>query len=154
MPHTSHICLQRRKQFYRSVSARSEVPCWWQLLECEWKTLELWGRCSRKLSQQDTDSVLAQPSVRFQLGHLSTEFQVPNFLFSSLWQHGRGKYNVPTAIEKLWGKRLSHRSFRSNLGKCGQNILCTPKQLPAPAPIHEEKPYTTQNLHVCKTGVW
>jgi len=55
------------------------------------------------------------------------KFQVPNFLFSSLLQLGRGKYNVPTATENLQGERLPYKVFRANLGKFWQNILRTLK---------------------------
>jgi len=30
---------------------------------------------------------------------------------------------------------VSHKDFRANLGKFGQNIFCTPKKLPAPIPM-------------------
>ena len=30
---------------------------------------------------------------------LRTKFKVTNFLFSSIWQLGRGKYNVPTVTK-------------------------------------------------------
>jgi len=43
--------------FRPTSSARCEVPCWQQQLECEWKTSELWGRCSRILSQLAADNV-------------------------------------------------------------------------------------------------
>jgi len=40
-------------------------------------------------------NVLAQCSVLF------LSYQKPNFLFASVWQLGRGKYNVPTPKEHL-----------------------------------------------------
>ena len=52
----------------------------------------------------------------FQLGYLIAKFQVPNFLFSSLWQYDRGKYNVPTATEDLGEKVCRIKIFRANLG--------------------------------------
>jgi len=38
----------------------------------------------RVLSQLASDNILAQHTIRFQVGLLQTVFQVPNFLFSSL----------------------------------------------------------------------
>jgi len=58
----------------------------------------------RALSQLASDNVLAQSSVFFVfflVGYLRNKFQVPNFLFSSLWQLGRRKYSSPTAAEDL-----------------------------------------------------
>ena len=52
-------------------------------------------------SQLASDQVLAQSGVLVSVGLLWTKFQVPNFLFSSLWQLGRGKYDVQTATEIL-----------------------------------------------------
>ena len=52
-----------------------------------------------------------------------------------VWQHGWGKCNVPTGTENLYGESLYKKVFRANLGKSGQNILCTPKKLPATTPM-------------------
>jgi len=56
----------------------------------------------RVLSQVASVNVFAQPSGIFSVGLLRTMFQVPNYQFSSLWQHGRGKYNVSTATENFY----------------------------------------------------
>jgi len=48
-----------------------------------------------------SDNVLEEPSVRFSVGLLRTKFQITNVPFSSVWQFGRGKYNVATAAEDL-----------------------------------------------------
>jgi len=50
------------------------------------------------LSQLASDNVLAQLSVLFSVGLLRSKFQGANFQISSLWQLGRGKYNVPTRV--------------------------------------------------------
>jgi len=66
------------------------------------KTSELWDRCSGILSQLAlTMSLHSLFIVLFSFGLWRTKFQVSNFLFSSLWWHVRGKYNVPTGTENL-----------------------------------------------------
>jgi len=55
----------------------------------------------RVLSQLASNSVLYSPAYFFSW-LLRNKFLVPKFLFSSLWQHGRGKYNVPTEQKSLW----------------------------------------------------
>jgi len=95
----------------------------------ERQTSEVCGRCSRVLNQLASENVLTQPGVRFSIGLLSTKFQETNFLFSCLWQLGRGKYNVQTAIQKTcWEKLYRIDVFQAHLGKYGKNILCTPKK--------------------------
>jgi len=74
-------------QGYLGVSRYPWVPCWQQQLECNWtlNLTELWGRSSRVLNQLAPDNFLAQSSVLSSLVLLRTKFQVPSFLFSSLW---------------------------------------------------------------------
>ena len=58
----------------------------------------------------------------FQLGY--SKAQVPSFLFSSLWQHDRAKYNVflPTATENLFVAKIF---FGQNISISPQNIACS-----------------------------
>ena len=74
-----HIYVFKEGSSFRPASARSEVPCWQQQLECEWKTSKLRDIPSRILSQLASDNVLAQPNVHFSVGLLRTKFQAPNF---------------------------------------------------------------------------
>ena len=111
----THFAIQRP---YIS-SGRCEVSFWQQQLECECNA-KLWRNAQSTEPASFWRCSCTAYSIHFPVGSLRTKFQVPNFLFSSLWQHGRGKLNVPTATENLLGKRLSYKSF------FGQNILCIP----------------------------
>jgi len=56
----------------------------------------------------------------FQLSYYELNLKysrLPKFLFSSLWQLERGKYNVPIATENLKKKRLSHNVFWAKFGE-------------------------------------
>jgi len=66
-----HIYAFREWIRFRPTSATCEVPCWQQKLESEWKTSELWGRCSRTPSQLAADNVLAKSSAIFSVGLLT-----------------------------------------------------------------------------------
>jgi len=55
----------------------------------------------RVLSQLVSDNVLAHPSVHIFSWVLKNKFQVANFLFSGVWQNGRGKHIISTATENL-----------------------------------------------------
>jgi len=69
------------------------------------------------------------------LGHfcsvrwLWTKFQVPIFLFSSLWQHDRGNYNVPTGAENLYGQNLSHIGLSGKFGEMWAKYPLHPQKL-------------------------
>jgi len=52
-----------------------------------------------------------------------------------VWQHGRGKCNVPTAAENLKGESLTHKRFLGKSGEIRANIPHTPKNWPAPTLI-------------------
>jgi len=94
----------------------------------ERQTSELWGRCTRLLSQLTSDDALAQPSVLFAVGLLRTEFQLSNVLFSSLWQLGRWKHNVSTATESLYGESLSHKNFSGKFWKIWAKCALHPQK--------------------------
>jgi len=51
----------------------------------ERQTSELLDRCSRVLRQLASDHVLTYLRAIFSVGLLRTKFQVPTFLFSSVW---------------------------------------------------------------------
>ena len=72
------------------------IRCWIQFFLESFVSFQ-GGKMCVLPSAHASDNVLSQPSVLFSVGLLRTKFQVPNFLLSSLWQHGRGKHNVPTA---------------------------------------------------------
>jgi len=55
--------------------------------------------------------------------------KVPNFLFASLWQLGRGKYNAATPKENLSGERLSHKSFTNKLREIWAIYPLHPQQI-------------------------
>jgi len=59
---------------------------------------------------------------------LRTNFTVANFLFSSLWQHGAGKYKAPTATKNFQRESFPYKRFPANLRKFGRNILRTPQK--------------------------
>jgi len=67
------------------TSARCEVSCWQQQLECEWNTnpqnFEADAQSTKLAGFLPSDNVLAQPSVFFSVGLLGTKFQIPHFLF-------------------------------------------------------------------------
>ena len=103
-------------------SARCEVSCWQQRLECE---------RNAKPQNCETDAHSTEPAsfwcsctawrtfcswvIKNQISS-----KPPIFLFSHLCQHHSGKQNVPTATENLQRDRLSQTVF-------GQNILCIPE---------------------------
>ena len=99
------------------------------------QTSEVWGRCRRLLSQHTSGNVLAQPNVLLFSWVIENQSKVRNFLFLSLWQLSRRKYNVPSTAVK-WRENVCRiKAFCENVGKFGQNILCTPKELFAPTPV-------------------
>jgi len=51
----------------------------------------------------------------FSVGLLRNKFQVTSFLLPSLWQHGIGKYNAPTAAENLKGE-VCRNNFSDKFG--------------------------------------
>ena len=99
----------------------------------------------RLLSQLASDNVLAQPSVRFSVGLLRTKFQVTNFYLQV--HEGMVEENrMYQELQNICSEKVCHTIvFRANLWKLGQNILCNPKQLPAPRPTHEH-PSNVQSL--------
>jgi len=123
----------REGSSFRPTTARFMI-LWQQQLKCEWKTSEMWGKCSGILSQLASDNVLATPSVLFSVGLLRTKFQDQSFLFSSLWQYGREKYSVPTATKNLKGESFSYESFSGKFGEIRANYSFHEK-LPAPTPM-------------------
>jgi len=99
-------------------SSRCEVSCW-QPHSCNvnGQTSKLWGRCSEySESTSFWQCSCADYNVRFSFGFLRTKFQATIFLFLSLWQHGRGKWNVPRATKNLY-EEISHKIFSGISGK-------------------------------------
>jgi len=60
---------------------------------------------------------------------LTTKFVVPNVLFSRLWQHGKGKYNVPTAAENLQRESLWHKIFSGKSGEIRAKYPLHPRKV-------------------------
>ena len=114
----------REGSSFRPASSRSEVPCWQQQLECEWKISEVWGRCSRISSQLASNNVLPQPSVLFSVG-LRTKLQVPNF---QVYGDTADENIMNQQPQKIWREKVCRiNAYRENLWKFGQNIFCAPK---------------------------
>ena len=118
-----HIYVFREGSSFGPTSARSEVPCWQQQLECEWKTSQLWERSSIILSQLASGNVLAQPCVLFSVGLLRTKCQVPNFPFSNLWQHGKWKHNIAIS-DKIFFSHPKIACFCTNVFYRKRKAFC------------------------------
>jgi len=125
--HTCHVYVFGEGSSFRHISAWCKVPCRQQQLECQWKTSELWADAQEYWMSYLLTMFLHSLAYYFSFSW-RTKFQVPYFLFSSLWQHGRGKYIVPST-ENYQRESLSHRSFQAILWKFGQNrlLFSTPK---------------------------
>ena len=99
--------------------------------------LELWGGCSRVLSQLDSDNVFVQLSVLFQLGYYE-----PNFKYQIFYFHVYGnliKENImqlTNSYKKLLGESLSHKSFSGKFGVIWAKF-----------PLHPHK-------HACHLHLW
>jgi len=116
---------------FRRTSARCNVPCWLQQLGCEWNAkLQNWDRCSKLLSQLDFGNVLAQSSILF------LSYQKPNFKYYQKYQifclqafGNLVEENIMyQPLKSICREKVCHiKVFRTDLGKYGQNILCTTK---------------------------
>ena len=84
----------------KPTSARFEVLCWQQHVECELKTLKLWGICSRMLSLVASYKVL-QTTVFFTLIWVKTNFKSHIFYFQAYVNPVEEKTIYISAAENL-----------------------------------------------------
>jgi len=100
----------------------------------ERQTSELWGRRSRVLSQLTFDNVRAyrSPAYFFLMGYYESNFNYQIFYFQ-VYGNMVEENRIYQWLQKIFSEKVySIKLFPAIMGKSEQNVLCTPKKLPAP----------------------
>ena len=110
---------------FRRTSARCDVPCWLQQLGCEWNAI-----------QPDADAQKYWVGWALAMfSHSLAYFYLVKYHIFCLQVYGNleEENRMYQRLKKIYSEKVCRIKFlRTNLGKYGQNILCTPKILPAP----------------------
>jgi len=117
----SHIYASREGSSFRPTSARCKINMNEKPHSCVVDAEKYRARWLMKMFLHAAQRVFSCVSKN------EISSRLPDFLFLSLWQHGRRKYNVLMATENLFRECLSHKIYGTNFKKFVQTILWTPK---------------------------